>query len=375
MGSIACRLLTSGTIDERAPRHIRGALFVCAVALALAGCAGARREAAPSPTPAASSFAREEPFVVRSFRPYDGTRWIGNAIAYGPHRDGQRPGGPDPTRAELRQDLELMLPHWNLLRVYGSAGPAESLLAIIEEERLPMKVVLGVWIAVEEQRDSTGRIVERFPAARAANRREIDTAVRLAHRHPGAILALSVGNETQVFWSAHRLPADVLIGYLREARSRTLLPVSTADDFNFWNKPESRAVAREVDFVMVNMHPLWNGVQLEDAMEWTARQYESIRAFHPDRDVVLAETGWATAKHSEGEQATLIRARPDEAGQKEFRTALEAWVERQRVTTFFFEAFDENWKGGPHPDEVEKHWGLFRADRTPKAAMAGEGPR
>ena len=34
-----------------------------------------------------------------------------------------------------------------------------------------------------------------------------------------------------------------------------------------------------------------------------------------------------------------------------------------------FEAFDENWKGGPSPEETEKHWGLFRADRTPKLVV------
>ena len=31
-----------------------------------------------------------------------------------------------------------------------------------------------------------------------------------------------------------------------------------------------------------------------------------------------------------------------------------------------FEAFDEKWKGGEHPNEVEKHWGLIKSDRTPK---------
>jgi exo-beta-1,3-glucanase (GH17 family) len=55
-----------------------------------------------------------------------------------------------------------------------------------------------------------------------------------------------------------------------------------------------------------------------------------------------------------------------------FFEALNRWVDRTRVVTFFFEAFDENWKGGDHADEVEKHWGLYRADRTPKRALAGE---
>ncbi|NNE10040.1 MAG: glycosyl hydrolase, partial [Gemmatimonadetes bacterium] len=51
---------------------------------------------------------------------------------------------------------------------------------------------------------------------------------------------------------------------------------------------------------------------------------------------------------------------------------LRNWVRAERVATFLFEAFDENWKGGADPREVEKHWGLYRADRTPKEAVAGE---
>ncbi len=56
--------------------------------------------------------------------------------------------------------------------------------------------------------------------------------------------------------------------------------------------------------------------------------------------------------------------------------AYPTWVDgargwRERITSTWFEAFDERWKGGPHPDEVEKHWGLFRSDRTPKQAVAG----
>jgi exo-beta-1,3-glucanase (GH17 family) len=74
-------------------------------------------------------------------------------------------------------------------------------------------------------------------------------------------------------------------------------------------------------------------------------------------------------KHTEGEQARLIKGRPGEAEQAVFFDAVTAWAERERVTVFFFEAFDENWKGGEHPNEVEKHWGLYRADRTPKLAV------
>jgi len=37
--------------------------------------------------------------------------------------------------------------------------------------------------------------------------------------------------------------------------------------------------------------------------------------------------------------------------------------------TYFFEVFDESWKGSPEPLEAEKHWGLFTVERKPKKVM------
>ena len=297
--------------------------------------------------------------------------WIGNAIAYGPHRDGQSPGGASPTRAQVREDLLLMAPHWNLFRLYGARGPADTVLAIIRAEHLPMRVLLGAWIAVTERRDSTGAVVATFPEARAANLAELQAAARLAHEYPDIVTAVCVGNETQVSWSDHRVPADSLIADIRWLRARVRVPVTTADDFNFWNKPESRAVAAEVDFIVMHAHPMWNGKQLSGALDWTANTVASIRAAHPGQTIVLGETGWATSVGTDGDQGRLIKGRPGEDEQATFYAAITAWARRTRTTTFVFEAFDENWKGGPQPEEVEKHWGLFRADRSPKRAFAG----
>ena len=249
-------------------------------------------------------------------------------------------------------------------------GSAESVLAIIRAEHLPLRVMLGAWIAVTERRDSTGALVEALPAAREANRAELDAAVRLAREYAGIVVAISVGNETQVSWSDHRVPVDSLIANIRWVRSHTRVPVTTADDFNFWNKPESRAVADEVDFIVMHAHPMWNGKQLGEALDWTTATVGAIRAAHPGCVVVLGETGWATRVHTEGEQARLIKGSAGEPEQKTFFDAVTAWAAKTRTATFFFEAFDENWKGGSHPNEVEKHWGLFRADRTPKQALA-----
>jgi len=300
-------------------------------------------------------YLREDPFTIREFRAESGDRWIGNAVCYGPHRDGQRPGGADPSAAEMREDLALMLPHWNLLRIYQANGFAETLLRVIRDDGLDMKVILGVWVAPDDPE---------------GNRVEADEGIRLVREFPDIVIAVSVGNETQIFWSAHQSPFDNLLVSVRRVRAGVTVPVTVADDFNYWNKPKSRAIDPEIDFIMMHAHPLWNGVQLEDALPWLQAQVDEVKALHPDRTVILGETGWATAVHDQGEQAELIKGAVGEAEQKVFFDEVRNWAASTGQPVFFFEAFDENWKGGDHPNEVEKHWGVFRADRTPKLAVS-----
>lgn len=309
-------------------------------------------------------------FEARPFVPYSGDRWIGNAVCYGPHRDGQRPGGASPSKDELREDLRLMQPHWSLLRTYGAGGFVADMLELIRAEKMDFKVVLGAWVAVERDLDSDDAPGAFHPEVAAANDREIAAAIDLARAYPDIVAAVCVGNETQVDWSAHRCPPEVLIRRLREVRSAVSVPVTTADDFKYWILPESRAVAAEVDFIITHAHPLWNGILLPDAMSWLTDRLAEVRAMHPDRDVVIGETGWATSALDHGEQGDLIRGRTGETEQKVFIDRAVAWADSTRETMFLFEAFDENWKGGDDPAEVEKHWGLFRADRTPKTVLA-----
>ena len=188
--------------------------------------AGSPARAAEDPARTAA-FPREEPFVIRPLSPWTGERRVGNGIAYGPHRDGQRPGGRSPSREELRQDLRIMSRHWSLLRLYGTAAPTETILDLIREDRLDLKVMLGVWIDAEERRGGNGEILERFPEVREANQREVDAAVRLAAVYAEIVFCLCVGNETQVSWSSHRVPPELLIGYVREVRARTKAPVTS----------------------------------------------------------------------------------------------------------------------------------------------------
>jgi len=334
-----------------APRTARSLpLSACALLVAFsAGCA----------TPAASAPRTTKPAVApRPLSLHAGGRWIGNGVAYGPYRDGQRPGGLAPTPAQLREDLALLRPRWSLWRLYNADATSEAVLRLVRSEAAGVRIILGAWIAPETS-----------PEARAANRSEVAAVIRMANAYPDVVLAINVGNETQVSWTDHKVPADLLVGYLREVRAGTSVPVTTADDFSFWVTPESDAVAREVDFLMVHAYAMWNGQPLERAFAFTEEKYAEVGKRHPGRTLILGELGWATRKSDQGDQGKLIKGEPGEEQQRVFREQLLAWTTRAHVANLFFEAFDENWKGGPHPDEVEKHWGLFRADRAPKKAM------
>lgn len=287
-----------------------------------------------------------------------GTAWSGAGVCYGPHRAGQHPAGAQPTRAQLAEDLRLMAPYWRLLRMYGARGSAQTVAELIHQQHPDLRLMVGAWIAPEAT-----------PADMQANQAELQTAIDLAKRFPDVVSAVSVGNETQVSWSAHKVAPDVLIGYLRQARAATTVPVTTADDFRFWLTPESKGIADEVDFITLHAYAMWNGQSLDNALAFTQQQYAAVAAQHPGIPIVLGEAGWATCKHNAGEQATLIQGTPGEREQKVFYEQFRAWTTEERIPSFYFEAFDEPWKGGDHPDDVEKHWGLYRADRTPKAAL------
>ena len=184
---------------------------------------------------------------------WDG-RWNGFGVSFSPYRDGQSPETQTyPSVEEIRADLHLIRPYWRLLRGYDSTVVAERMLELIRAEKLPFRLMLGVWIAPEPDE-----------AARAANRREVENGIRLANAFPEIVAAVIVGNETCVFWSFHPVGVDTLIPFVREVRAAVRQPVTVADDLVFWNTPESRKLAAEIDFITLHYYALWRSRQLDD---------------------------------------------------------------------------------------------------------------
>jgi exo-beta-1,3-glucanase (GH17 family) len=256
---------------------------------------------------------------------------------------------------------------FKLIRLYDAQTNSAAVLRLIEKHRLDLKVLLGAWLDAEISNTNCPWRREPYPesvlaANRIKNAQEIQRVIRLANAHPRTVVAVAVGNEALVDWNDHMVPVDSVIKYVREVKKAVRQPVTVADNYDWWAKHGAR-LARELDFVSVHIYPVWEGKTIDEAMAYGIANMEAVRKTLPDARLVITEAGWATV-------ASEFGPRAGEEQQKRYYRELYEWAGKMNITTFFFEAFDEDWKGDPNdPNGAEKHWGLFNIDRRPKAAM------
>jgi exo-beta-1,3-glucanase (GH17 family) len=280
-------------------------------------------------------------------------KWYGNAIDYSGYRAGQSPQLKIfPSHAQILEDLTILKKNWKLILLYGGDQHSRDVLEVIQQNKLGIKVVLGLWL--------NGK-----PGFEGENAEQVATAIRLANQYRKIVIAVNVGNEILVTWSDHKLTEDKAIDYVEQVRKAVRCPVTVADDFLYWRQPEAK-LADHVDFILMHAHPMWGHEDIDTAMPSTIKDYESVRKAHPGKTIVIGEAGWAS--YSVGPQH--VPKAGDEVKQKRYYEELNAWAKANNVTTFYFEAFDEPWKG----TGTEGHWGLFSVDRKAKLAMQGLYP-
>jgi exo-beta-1,3-glucanase (GH17 family) len=176
------------------------------------------------------------------------------------------------------------------------------------------------------------------------------------------VIAVNVGNEILVDWNDHGVNLEATIEYVKQVQEAIAQPVTVAENVQWWVE-FGQALASIVDFLAVHSYPVWIGANIKAAMSITKAEMEMAFEVFPNRQIILAEAGWATVSREFGERA-------GEPQQKRYFTELMSWAEQTGTTVLFFEAFDEPWKGAAgDSDGAEKHWGLFDESRKPKLAM------
>ena len=295
------------------------------------------------------------------------------AVAYSGFRAGQHPdrgeGAVNPSAAEIVEDLEILVEHgFRLIRLYDSGENSLATLEQIRERELPIKVLLGIWLQAEfSNHEGCEWLDEPIPAEELAantltNEAELQRGIELARSFDDIVVAVNVGNEALVSWNDHMVPLERVIAYVREVKAAIDQPVTVADNYEWWIQ-DGAPLAAEVDFLGVHTYPAWEEKTIVEALAYTVENIESVHAALPDKPIAILEAGWASVAVEFGDRAN----EPDQA--RYFRE-LGSWATEANMTVFFFEAFDEPWKGDLNsPAGAEKHWGLFNVDRTPKAVF------
>tara|TARA_B100002019_G_C21240331_1_gene585156 strand:- start:397 stop:1338 length:942 start_codon:yes stop_codon:yes gene_type:complete len=295
------------------------------------------------------------------------------AIAYSGFRLGQHPdrgdGAKNPSESNIIEDLDILVKEgFKLIRMYDCDQNTQDTLKIIRNHEYPIKVLLGVWLDAElSNHEACGWLEEPIPqeeleANKKSNLNEVLAAIKLCEEYKDVILAVNVGNESLVSWNDHMNTENGVINYIQYLKSKIDQPVTTAEPYYWW-RDAGQKIAKEVDFLGVHIYPLWEGQPINNAIEYTINGIKDIIKHYPNKQIAILEAGWATTASEFGERASEIY-------QKEYYTDLKKWAIENNITVFFFEAFDEPWKGeSDAPDAAEKNWGIYFESRDPKLVL------
>lgn len=298
---------------------------------------------------------------------------IHTAICYSGFRTGQHPdrgdGAKNPTDEQVLEDLNILQNYgFQLIRLYDSGQNSQAVLRLIKENNIDIKVMLGIWLKAELSNHlSCEWLTDPIPKQvldknTKDNLEEINRGIALANQYPEIVVAVNVGNEALVDWNDHKVHTDTIIAYSKKVKSAINQPVTVADNYEWW-AANGQKLANVLDFISIHIYPLWEGKDIDQGLSYAIENVQKVRDSLPNAKIVISEAGWASVASEFGQRANQEK-------QKQHYNELLKWTAEMNITLFWFEAFDEDWKGDTNnPLGAEKHWGLFTIDRKPKKVM------
>lgn len=334
------------------------------------------------------------------------------AISFGGYREKSREEVP--SVENLKEDIRVLSAMGvKLLRTYNTQqfAQASNLLKAIrevknEDPEFEMYVMLGAWIDCEGAWTAN---TDHEKESLENNESEIGAAVNLANEYPDIVKAIAVGNEAMIHWASsyYVIPGIILkwVVHLQNLKTRGELPkgvwITSSDNYESWggggksyHLEDLDELIKAVDFVSLHTYPyhethfnpgFWLSPESEEgtsdlerinnamarAIEFAKGQFESaaayVRKVAPNKPIHIGETGWATISSEHyGDEGTKAS---DQYKEKLYHDLLRAWTEKEGISCFYFEAFDEQWKDDDDPDGSENHFGLINLQGEAKYAL------
>lgn len=290
----------------------------------------------------------------------------GKAICYSGYRENESPIKKIyPTEAEVLEDLILLAKNFSYIRMYDPYDHAQTVLKVIKKHHLSLKLMMGVEPRGEISNPNCPwgglHTDEEISYNKTFNYEQLDLLATLCNTYQDIIIAASVGNENTSSWHHNLMKPETIAEYATYLKKKIKQPVSFCEGgYNWLN--HGQVIADAVDFISVHTYPVWLKVPFEKAVQATQKDYIDITKKFPNKQVIFTEFGWPTQSNG-----PMIKEETNETIQKAYLEQILSWSEKNQITMFIFEAFDEPWKGSNASDEPEKHWGIYSVDRKPKA--------
>jgi exo-beta-1,3-glucanase (GH17 family) len=273
---------------------------------------------------------------TNSFKPFTG-------CCYGPFRNGESPNwGIYPTTNEIAADMPIIKNFCSQIRTYGT----ENNLFYIPREanKFGIGFYAGAWI------DNAG-----------ADSTQLTDLARIGNLNYPTTRGLVVGNEY-----LYRHPTDFAkltnsIAQVRNAVTNKTIKVGAAEQWHVWR--DYPTLANSVDFMMVHVHPYWEGQNVTNAANFVVEKYNLIKSLNPGKKIIIGETGWPTVG------ATIGEAVPSTNNQERFFKDFRELARTQNIDYLMFSMFNEAWKASTGEGVVGGNWGIMDENRNLKSSM------
>ena len=265
-------------------------------------------------------------------------------FGYSPFRGLGPLGGELASESLVREDLTILKQlNVTTVRTYG-VGLNQVIIPKIAHE-FGISCATGVWIGTDD----------------TANINEIEEGLSVANISS----MLIIGNE--VLFKGDLADTE-LIDYIKYAKNRTSIPVTTVEPWYIWlDHPNLTNVS---DKLLIHIHPFWESpVFIDEPLgpkylsNYTISIFNQVQEAFPNKEIIIAETGWPSAGRRDCNEET----------QRNYFEALIPLLHEDNIKCYTFEAFDEIWKHelwqGNQSNDVGPHWGVFNLDRTYKLSI------
>lgn len=294
----------------------------------------------------------------------------------------------DVNKESITRLLKIVDKHTDRMRLYNT-DDLSLILQIIREEKLSLKLLVGLWTNVSEKiKDDSGEVID-------ANREQRSTQLanlRLALQEHGSknILGISLTNEgfyrTTYISDFDKKDAEMGLRrmiYLADRINKIVkdlklseipLGICEVPDFitnkfnNIFdvnhsetNKNLYNIFIRKLDFIGVNLHPLYtigSSITPEESRRIVLDDYDKLKKminnnYSNIKSLIISEVGFPTggSLNSKGAKSKFTVE-----NQKKYFNMMINDMKDRNIPYYWFSAFDNN----PRTPEFESNWGLYR---------------